>query len=248
MQIVSEEGTFKNAGGKKIFTKYWQPSDKKSRALVFICHGYGEHCSRYERLGNALAEQGYLAFSQDHGMSHPGLVQSLLFLGPLTESITGIQVYINNDKDPKPIMLCGCFGGTIAVLSVMERPYFFAGAIFSAPSIKVEANPCTAVKYANDSLNWHEGMKVRWVGAILDAMNEIQRKLSKLTTPYLLVHGDGDQLVKIDGSQYLYENSPSNDKTFKVYKNGRHELLNEVEETASVVYKDILDWIQQKLP
>ena len=25
-------------------------------------------------------------------------------------------------------------------------------------------------------------------------------------------------------------------------------ILNEVEETASVVYKDILDWIQQKLP
>ena len=59
---------------------------------------------------------------------------------------------------------------------------------------------------------------MRWVGAILDAMNEIQRKLSKLTTPYLLVHGDGDQLVKIDGSQYLYENSPSNDKTFKVHE------------------------------
>ena len=33
----------------------------------------------------------------------------------------------------------------------------------------------------------------------------------------------------------------------QVYKNGRHELLNKVEETASVVYKDILDWIQQKL-
>ena len=43
------------------------------RALVFICHGYGEHRSRYQRLGNTLAEQGYLAFSQDHGMSHPAL-------------------------------------------------------------------------------------------------------------------------------------------------------------------------------
>ena len=32
---------------------------------------------------------------------------------------------------------------------------------------------------------------MRWVAAILDAMNEIQRNLSKLTTPYLLVHGDG---------------------------------------------------------
>ena len=31
------------------------------------------------------------------------------FSGPLTESITGIQVYVNYDKDPKPIMLCGCF-------------------------------------------------------------------------------------------------------------------------------------------
>ena len=54
---------------------------------------------------------------------------------------------------------------------------------------------------------------MRWVGAILDAMNEIQRNLSRLTTPYLLVHGDGDQLVKIDGSRYLHENSPSNDKS-----------------------------------
>ena len=72
--------------------------------------------------------------------------------------------------------------------------------------------------YANDSLNWHEGMKVRWAGAILDAMNEIQGNLSRLTTSYLLVHGDGDQLVKIDGSRYLHENSPSNDKTFKVHE------------------------------
>ena len=59
---------------------------------------------------------------------------------------------------------------------------------------------------------------MRWVGAILDEMNEIQRNLSKLARPYLLVHGDGDQLVKIVGSHYLQENSPSNDKTFKVHE------------------------------
>ncbi|CAH3019648.1 unnamed protein product, partial [Porites evermanni] len=57
---------------------------------------------------------------------------------------------------------------------------------------------------------------------------------------------------KLFSAWYLHENSPSKGKTFKVHitpcKNGRHELLNEVEETASVVYKDILDWIQQKVP
>ena len=31
------------------------------------------------------------------------------FSGPLTASITGIQVYVSYDKDPKPIKLCGCF-------------------------------------------------------------------------------------------------------------------------------------------
>lgn len=37
-----------------------------NRALIFIAHGFGEHCSRYETLGNALAEEGFLAFSHDH--------------------------------------------------------------------------------------------------------------------------------------------------------------------------------------
>ena len=59
---------------------------------------------------------------------------------------------------------------------------------------------------------------MRRVGAILNAINEIQRSLSRLTTPYLLVHGDGDELVKIDDSRYVHENSPSNDKTFKVHE------------------------------
>ena len=29
--------------------------------------------------------------------------------GPLTALITEILTYVNNEKDPKPIMLCGCF-------------------------------------------------------------------------------------------------------------------------------------------
>ena len=66
----------RGAAGKYVFACANLPSKTKkmmhllisSRALVFITHGFGEHCSRYERLGTALAEQGYFAFSQDHGM------------------------------------------------------------------------------------------------------------------------------------------------------------------------------------
>ena len=79
-------------------------------------------------------------------------------------------------------------------------------------------------KYSKDPLNWHGGMKARWAAAILDAMEDIQKNISKLTTPYLLIHGDNDQVVKIESAHFLHENSPSTDKTFKVIMQTRAEF------------------------
>ena len=36
-------------------------------ALIFVSHGVGEHCSRYEEFGSVLAKQGFLVVSHDHG-------------------------------------------------------------------------------------------------------------------------------------------------------------------------------------
>ena len=36
-------------------------------ALIFVSHGVGEHCSRYEEFGHLLARQGFLVVSHDHG-------------------------------------------------------------------------------------------------------------------------------------------------------------------------------------
>ena len=36
-------------------------------ALIFVSHGVGEHCSRYEEFGSVLARQGFLVVSHDHG-------------------------------------------------------------------------------------------------------------------------------------------------------------------------------------
>jgi len=37
------------------------------RALVFICHGLGEHVRCYDSHAKMLADQGYLVFGHDHG-------------------------------------------------------------------------------------------------------------------------------------------------------------------------------------
>jgi alpha-beta hydrolase superfamily lysophospholipase len=43
----------------------WQPTGPP-RAAVLVAHGMGEHAARYERLGNRLAEHGYLVIADDH--------------------------------------------------------------------------------------------------------------------------------------------------------------------------------------
>ncbi|KAL9959396.1 hypothetical protein ACROYT_G032718 [Oculina patagonica] len=282
---TTEESSFKNADGQKIFTKYWRPSEKQPRALVFICHGFGGHCSRYEKLGSALADQGYLAFSHDHvghGRSEGERVQVsdagcyvrdvFQHIDQVTAINTGIPVFIFGHS----------MGGSIAIVSVIERPDFFAGAIFSAANVIVDpavATTCTVFlakiaawiapsyqvlppidpslmsrdteqvkKFANDPLNWHGGRKARWANAMLEALDKIQGKISTIKTPFLVANGDADQLTKMDSPRFLYENAPSSDKTFKVYKDCRHELLNELEESAEMFVKDILDWIKQRLP
>jgi len=71
-------------------------------------------------------------------------------------------------------------------------------------------------KYVDDPLNWHEGMKVKWVIAILTAMDKIQSQSSKIKVPYFLACGGADQVVKNDSSKFLVKNTKSKDQTLKV--------------------------------
>ena len=52
--------------------------------------------------------------------------------------------------------------------------------------------------------------------ATLAAFERIKKQVKELKLPWLSVHGDQDKLCEISGSQLLYEQSVSEDKTFTV--------------------------------
>ena len=52
--------------------------------------------------------------------------------------------------------------------------------------------------------------------ATLAAFEKIKKHVKELKLPWLDVHGDQDKLCEISGSQLLYEQSESEDKTFTV--------------------------------
>ena len=57
--------TITSADGEEVFVYRWA-GDGDPTAIVQIAHGMGEHAARYERLGAALVEAGYVVYANDH--------------------------------------------------------------------------------------------------------------------------------------------------------------------------------------
>ncbi|KAK8961351.1 hypothetical protein KSP40_PGU014035 [Platanthera guangdongensis] len=56
-----------NSRGIKIFTKSWLLENSPIKALVFICHGYGDTCTFFiEGIAKKIASSGYGVFAMDY--------------------------------------------------------------------------------------------------------------------------------------------------------------------------------------
>lgn len=51
---------------------------------------------------------------------------------------------------------------------------------------------------------------------VLDAMNEVQGRLSEIKWPFMILHGTDDKLCSMEGSQLMYDKAGSKDKCLKV--------------------------------
>ena len=80
----------------------------------------------------------------------------------------------------------------------------------------------------DDPLGYHDAMCLATGAALLDAIAELQAKIPEITCPFLICHGEKDEIVPLEGSQLLYEQaSQSTDKTIKIYPNMLHSPLCE---------------------
>ena len=66
-------------------------------------------------------------------------------------------------------------------------------------------------------------------------------------TPFLIVHGQNDKLCNPLGSELLHRRSQVDDKTLKIYPEACHQLFLELSETRQDVFKEIVQWIENRL-
>ncbi|MGE5449916.1 MAG: lysophospholipase [Methanomassiliicoccales archaeon] len=99
------------------------------------------------------------------------------------------------------------------------------------------------VKAYNDDPLVHNKISARWYTEILANSQEILQRASELTMPLLVMHGGGDKIVSITGSEQVYNAARAADKQYKVFPGLYHETMNEKQPEQGEVLDVVAQWI-----
>ncbi|XP_070276850.1 monoglyceride lipase isoform X2 [Myotis yumanensis] len=240
-----------NADGQYLFCRYWKPSGSP-KGLVFVSHGAGEHCGRYDELAQMLVGLQLLVFAHDHvghGQSEGERMVVSDFHVFVRDALQHVDA-VQKDHPGLPVFLLGhSMGGAIAILTAAERPSHFSGMVLISPLVLASPESATTFKvdlYNTDPLICRAGMKVSFGMQLLNAVSRVERAFPKLTLPFLLLQGSADRLCDSKGAYLLMESAKSQDKTLKIYEGAYHVLHKELPEVTNSVFHEIKMWVSQR--
>lgn len=181
---------------------------------------------------------------------HPGV--PVVVLG---HSMGGAIVFAYGVDHPDDYRLMVLSGPAVDMADAVSPVEIFVGKLLGAtapgfPLHKLDANlvsrdPAVVDAYVNDPLV-HRGYVPAGVGrALLRVAETMPQRAAALTAPLLVVHGEGDGLVPVQGSRRLTACVGSADVQLKIYPGLYHEVFNEPERAA--VLDDVVGWITQRL-
>ncbi|WP_297335261.1 alpha/beta hydrolase [Algoriphagus sp.] len=112
-------------------------------------------------------------------------------------------------------------------------------------TLGVSRIPQEVEKYKNDPLVYQDKIPVRTGYELLQMMRYIQSNARKVDFPFLIMHGTADRLTNPKGSQLLFDQSDSQDKTIRLFEGAYHELLNDLDRNE--VLDLILNWLKVRV-
>jgi alpha-beta hydrolase superfamily lysophospholipase len=140
------EWTWKSRDGLELAARGWTP--EKTKAIVCLVHGHGEHIGRYRHVGEALAKAGYMLLAFDlrgHGLSggqrgHAPSYESLM------DDISDLLTEARKRYPGLPMFLYGhSMGGNQVINYTLRHPEDLKGVIATGPWLRLAFEP-TAVK------------------------------------------------------------------------------------------------------
>jgi alpha-beta hydrolase superfamily lysophospholipase len=169
-----------------------------------------------------------------------GALELLDFLINESNSISGVLVSavpLVSDDAASPLL--------VAAAKVLSRvwPTFSLDSPINPAQLSCDARVVT--KYQDDP-DVFKILTARWGTEYLKTQEEVRQNAASIDEPILILHGGDDTLCDPSGSQLLYDQVSSADKTLKIYPSYFHEIHNEPGHIT--VVKDIEAWISERVP
>jgi len=141
--VAPKEDSFKDDKDRDIKTFTWEPQGDP-KALVFLCHGYGERLTPYySDLASKGVARGFLCFGHDHtghGLSGGERVQ----VSSMDEYVDPVLAHCRQKRAEFPniplFLLGHSLGGLISILSFLKskEEAVFSGLILMGPLIQLD--------------------------------------------------------------------------------------------------------------
>lgn len=173
----------------------------------------------------------------------------------LGHSMGGGVVFAYGAEHPKDYTAMVLSGPAVAAQLEVGKPVAAVGKVLGrvlpgAPVMNLDADavsrdPEVVEKYTSDPLVYHGRFPAGISRALLLVGENEPRLAAKLTAPLLIVHGEKDRLIGVEGSRILAENAACAEVALKVYPGLFHEVFNEPEK--DLVLDDVTAWIETHL-
>jgi alpha-beta hydrolase superfamily lysophospholipase len=173
-------------------------------------------------LGHSMG--GGIVFA--YGVEHPDDYAAMVLSGPAVDAQDGVS--------PVMVVVAKLLGKIVPGLPVEQLP-----------TDAVSRDPDVVAAYNADPMVHHGKLPAGIARALIGVGETMPQRAGALTAPLLVVHGEQDKLIPVDGSRHLVDCVGSADVHLKVYPELYHEVFNEPE--RAVVLDDVSSWIEVRL-
>ena len=209
------------SGGKRVYLRNISEYTEDFHTLVGIAAAeYPE--LKIVVLGHSMG--GGVVFA--YGVEHPDDYAAMVLSGPAVAAQDGVS--------PVMVFVAKALGQILPGLPVEQLP-----------TDAVSRDPEVVAAYNADPMVHHGKLPAGIARALIGVGETMPARAPALTSPLLIVHGEQDKLIPVQGSRHLMECVGSQDKHLTVYPELYHEVFNEPERAA--VLDDVASWIEARL-
>lgn len=132
------------------------------------------------------------------------------------------------------------------VLKPIQSWFPRIGVLPKLAAAKVAGSAVGQMRYEADSLNTRGGVMARTAHSLTSLFQNNEPLFPLYDLPFLLWHGEADEVVYVPNSERLFKESTSKDKTLKLVPKVKHEALFDEPEVAQGFMDDVAQWINAR--